>query len=100
MRIPHASSRGFGHVSSRLFLTCAFRPNDQCYGHIHDIVCSNVPVFYAGMHLGTENNVAEVIFHFLFTKKLFFHFSSAKNGFFLETTKNLFQNCHNNIKIY
>ena len=70
-----------------------FRPNDQWYGDIHVIVCSNDLIFCTSVHLGMANNVAEGSFHFLCTKKSFSIFGVPKIVFFCEErTKYLLQN--------
>ena len=67
----------------------AFTPNDKCYGDIHYIVCSNDLILYTTMHLGMVNNVAEEIFHFVYTKKIFFIFRVSKMRFFVKHLPNL-----------
>ena len=61
----------------------AFRANDGCYGDIHGIACSNVPILYTNMHIGMANNVAEESFYFLYTI-FFFVFRVQKKGSFSE----------------
>ena len=68
----------------------ALGPNDECYVHIHGIVCLNMFILGTNVYLGTVNNVAEETFHFPFTKKIIFLFPNEKNGLFCEaTTKNM-----------
>ena len=62
----------------------AIGPNDECYVHIHGIVCLNMLVLGTNMYLGTVNNVVEETFHFLFTKKPFFYFQIQKLGYFVK----------------
>ena len=69
----------------------AFKPNDQTYGHIHGIVCSNYLVLCTRVHIGMENNVAKGSFHFLWTKKSFSIFRVPKMRFFC--VKDLRNNC-------
>ena len=72
----------FGSFSEKVFSetsyherTCmAFMPTDQCYGHIHDIVCSNMLKFGTCVHNGTANNVAEQRFRHVSQKKSLFIF--------------------------
>ena len=72
----------FGSFSGKVFSetsyherTCmAFMPTDQCYGHIHDIVCSNMLKFGTCVHNGTANNVAEQRFRHVSRKKSLFIF--------------------------
>ena len=86
----------FTKMSYLLRIFLAFGPNDGCYGHIHDIVCSNVPIFYKNMHLESTDNVYEESFPFHCIKKTIFYFSSVKNGFFCKTpTTNMLQNLRN-----
>ena len=59
-------------------------PNDECYVHIHGIVCLNMPILGTYVYRGTVNNVAEETFHFPFTKKPFFNFQVRKMGFFVK----------------
>ena len=49
----------------------AFKPNDQSYGHIHGIVCSNDLILCTRVHIGMANNVAKGSIHFRWTKKPF-----------------------------
>ena len=62
----------------------ALGPNDECYVHIHGIVCLNMPVLGTNMYLGTVNNVAEETFQFPFTEKSFFYFRMRKMGYFVK----------------
>ena len=68
------------HVRS--FIT--FKANDQCYGHIHGIVCDNVPILCTHVHLGMENNVAQGSFQLYCTKNSFFIFQVPKRGLFVK----------------
>ena len=61
----------------------AFKPNDQSYGHIHGIVCSNDLILCTRVHIGMGNNVAQGSFPFLLDEKTVFHFSSARKEVFL-----------------
>ena len=69
----------------------ALESNDECYVHIHVIVCLNMPVLGTNMYLGTVNNVAEGTFHFPFTENSFFYFRMRKLGYFV---KQLPKICH------
>ena len=62
----------------------ALGPNDECYVHIHGIVCLNMPILGTYVYRGTVNNVAEETFHFPFTKKSFFYFRMRKMGYFVK----------------
>ena len=62
----------------------AFKANDQCYGHIHGIVCDNVPILCTHVHLGMANDVVQGSFQLYCTKKSFFIFLSAEKGFFVK----------------
>ena len=53
-----------------------------CYGHIHGIVCDNVPILCTHIRLGMGNNVVEEIFE-LYCKKNHFPFSECQKGGFL-----------------
>jgi hypothetical protein len=74
----------FTEKSYLLWRFLAFGPNDGCYGHIHGIVCSNVPIFYTNMHLGSTDNVDEESFPFHCTEKPFSIFRVWKMGFFVK----------------
>ena len=67
----------------------AFRANDGCYGDIHGIACSNVPILYTNMHIGMANNVAEESFYFLYIKNIFSFFECKKGSFWEAPTKNM-----------
>ena len=62
----------------------AFEPNDQCYGHIHGIVCSNDLVLCTRVHIGMENNVDLGSFHFHCTKEPFSLFQVPEMSFFVK----------------
>ena len=62
----------------------AFMPNDQCYGHIHGIVCLNEPILCTHIRLYVTNNVAEESFQLYFTKKSFSIFSVLEREFFVK----------------
>ena len=55
-----------------------------CYGHIHGIVCDNVPIFYKHIRLGMGNNVVEEIFELYGIKKSFSIFRVSKRGIFMK----------------
>ena len=61
----------------------AFKMKEQCFGHIHDIVCRNVPKFGTCVHCGMASNVAEQRFRYV-SQKTTFHFSSLKIAFFVK----------------
>ena len=62
----------------------AFKLNDQPYGHIHGIVCSNDLILCKRMHLGIPNNVDKGSFHFLCTENSFSIFRVPEMSFFYE----------------
>ena len=80
----------FSEMSYHLWRFMAFKPNDQSYGHIHGIVCSNDLILCTRVHLGIPNNVAEGSFHFLCMENSFFIFRVPKRRFFV---KDLPNNC-------
>ena len=62
----------------------AFKPNDQCYGHIHGIVCLTEPILCTHIRLYVANNVAEESFQLYSTKKSFSIFSVSKRQIFVK----------------
>ena len=62
----------------------AFRTNEQCCGHFHDIVCPNVPQFGTCVHYGMANNVVEQSFRHVSQKKTLFIFQVFKIAFFVK----------------
>ena len=48
----------FAETSYQVWRFMVFKPTDQSYGHIHDIVCSNDLILCTGLHLGMADNVA------------------------------------------
>ena len=48
----------FSETSYHMWRSMAFKPNDQSYGHIQGIVCSNELILCTMVHLGIPNNVA------------------------------------------
>ena len=48
----------FSEMSYHVWRSMAFKPNDQSYDHIHDIVYSNYLILCTTVHLGMANNVA------------------------------------------
>ena len=44
-------------MSYQVWRFMAFKPNDQSYGHIHGIVCSNDLILCTRVHIGMANNV-------------------------------------------
>ena len=67
----------------------AFKPNDQSYGHIHGIVCSNDLILCMRVHIGIPNNVDLGGFHFLCSKESFSIFRAPKRGFFVKDLPNV-----------
>ena len=74
----------FTETSYLLRRFLAFEPNDRCYGHIHGIVCQNVPKFHTNMHLVSTDNVHGESLYFYCIKKLFSIFRVRKMGFFVK----------------
>ena len=66
----------------------SFRPNDQCYGQNHGIVCDNVPILCTPVYLGMKNNVAVGSFPFHRTKKPFSIFRLPKTRCFVKQPPN------------
>ena len=62
----------------------AFKPNDQCYGHIHGIVYLTEPILCTHIRLYVANNVAEESFQLYSTKKSFSIFSVSKGQNFVK----------------
>ena len=62
----------------------AFKPNDQCYGNIHGIVCLTEPILCTHIRLYVANNVAEESFQLYSTKKSFSIFSVSKRQIFVK----------------
>ena len=67
----------------------AFKPNDQSYGHIHGIVCSNDLILCTRVHLGIPNNFPKGVFIF-FSRKIHFPFSECPKWVFLWRTCHIF----------
>ena len=84
----------FSEMSYHVWRFMGFKANDQWYGHIHGIVCSNDIILCTRVHIGMANKFSKWSYHFLCTKNIIFHFLGAKNLFFYEEpTKSLLQNC-------
>jgi len=66
----------------RTFIT--FKTNEQCFGHIHDIVYRNVPKFGTCVHCGMASNVAEQRFRHVSQKNPLFIFQVLKIAFFVK----------------
>ena len=62
----------------------AFKANDQSYGHIHGIVCSNDLILCTRVHLAIPNNVDKGSFHFLCTENSFSIFRVPELSSFCE----------------
>ena len=71
----------FSEMSYHVRRLIAFRTNDQYYGHISGIICSNDFILRPRVHLEMMNNVAEGGFHFLCTKKYFLFYECKHMGF-------------------
>ena len=48
----------FSATSYHVWRSMGFKPNDQSYGHIHGIVCSNDLILCTRVHIGMANNVS------------------------------------------
>ena len=68
----------------------AFKPNDQSYGHIHGIVCSNDLILCTRVHIGLQTMLPKEVFIFFGRKNHFPFFECLKGGFFV---KDLPNNC-------
>ena len=62
----------------------AFKPNDQCYGHIRGIVCLTEPILWTHIRLYVPNNVVEESFQLYLRKKSFSIFSVSKRQIFVK----------------
>ena len=62
----------------------AFKPNDQCYGHIHGIISLNEPILCTHIRLYVAKNVAEESFQLYSMKKSFSIFSVSKSWIFVK----------------
>ena len=79
----------FSEMSYHVWRFMAFKSNDQSYGHIHGIVCSNDLILCTRVHIGIPNNVDLGSFHFHCTKESFFIFRVPEMRFFCgEPTNN------------
>ena len=65
-----------------------FKANDQWYGHIHGIVCSNDIIFAQGWILEWQTIFQKGVFIF-FPQKKHFPFLGAKNQFFMKSLTNI-----------
>ena len=75
----------------------AFKPNNQCYGHHHAIVCDNVPLFVHTCVSWQDKQCWRRKFSTLLHEKIIFHFLNApKVGF----VKHLPRICWKFVKIY
>ena len=48
----------FSETSYHVWRSMALKPNNQSYGPIHGIVCSNDLILCTRVHIGMANNVA------------------------------------------
>ena len=71
----------FSETSYHVWRSMAFKLDDQSYGHIHGIVCSNDLILCTRVHLGIPNNVASGSFHFLCTENSFSIFQVPEMSF-------------------
>ena len=83
----------FSEICYHVWRFMAFKSNDQSYGHIHGIVCSNDLILCTRVHLGIPNNVNKGSFHFLCTE-IHFPFSECPKWVFF--VKDLPNNCCKN----
>ena len=66
----------FSEMSNHAWRFMAFKPNDQSYGHIHGIVCSNDLILCTRVHLGIPKMLPKGVFIF-FGRKTNFSFSKC-----------------------
>ena len=65
--------------------TCiAFKMKEQCFGHIHDIVCPNEHKIGTCVHCGMASNVAKQRFRHFSQKNPLFIFQVLKVAFFVK----------------
>ena len=62
----------------------AFKPNDQCYGHVHEILYLNESILCKNVRFSMVHNVAQGSFQLYFTKNTFFNFRVLKRGLFVK----------------
>ena len=62
----------------------SFKMKEQCFGHIHDIVCPNEPKIGTCVHCGMAINVAEQRFRHISQKTPLFIFQVLKIAFFVK----------------
>jgi hypothetical protein len=62
----------------------AFKMKEQCFGHIHDIVCRNRPKFGTCVHCWMASNVADQRFRHVSQKKPLSIFQVVKIAFFVK----------------
>jgi hypothetical protein len=79
----------FSEMSYHVWRFMAFKPNNQSYGHIQSIVCSNDLILCTRVHVGMTNNVAKGSFHFICTKIWFSFFRVLEMGFFVNDLPNI-----------
>ena len=58
LKYDNSFKKVFSETSNHVWRSMAFKPNDQSYGHIHGIVCSNDLILCTRVHIGIANNVA------------------------------------------
>jgi hypothetical protein len=76
------------HVQSFM----AFKPDELGHDPNYEIVCSNDPILFTCVHIGTANKVHIGSFHFLYIKNQFL-FSKCQDWVFCEgSTENTLQN--------
>ena len=62
----------------------AFKPNDQCYSHVHGSVCLNESILCKNVRFSMVHNAAQGSFQLYFTKNTFFNFRVLKRGLFVK----------------
>jgi hypothetical protein len=67
-----------------------FQANNHVHGHIHVIVCDNVPIFSRKVLFAMTNNLVKGAISFLHNHH--FTFSKCQTYFFEEGSKNMVQN--------
>ena len=79
----------FSEMSYHVWRFMAFRPNDQSYGHIHGIVCSNNLMLAQGCILEWQTMLPKEVFIF-FGQKIHFPFFECPKWVFLWRTYQIF----------
>ena len=78
----------FSETSNHVWRSMAFKANDQSYGHIHGIFCSNDLIFCTGCILQWQTMLPKGVFTFIAQKSQFPFFECPKWGFFVKALPN------------